>query len=56
MAFIDNRSDIEKELSDCYSQIECLQNKIKNLEYQLAEQERISELTKKFQDIPSPTN
>jgi len=48
MSWIDTRSDIDKEIANCYSQIEELNNKIKQLEMKKSKEQRIYELTKQF--------
>jgi len=41
MSWIDTRSDIDKEIANCYSQIEELNNKIKQLEMKKSKEQRI---------------
>jgi len=48
MSYIDNRSDIDKEIESCYSQIEELRNRIKILEAEKEKESRIDNLAKQI--------
>ena len=50
MSWIDTRSDIDKEISSCYSQIEELQNRIKELEAKKKSESRIDDLVKQLNE------
>ena len=50
MSWIDTRSDIDKEISNCYSQIEELQNRIKELEAKKKSESRIDDLVKQLNE------
>ena len=48
MSWMGTSSDIDIEIADCYSQIEELENRIKQLKAEKLKEQRIDELTKQF--------
>ena len=54
MSWIDTRSDIDIQISKCYSMIEELQNRIKELEAQKKSESRIDDLVKQLTENQDP--
>lgn len=50
MSWIDIRSDIDKEIENCYSQIEALQNRVKELKAKKKSESRIDDLVKQLNE------